>query len=77
MSNVTQLRQKPNPVREVWLSPEQVCEEWPGMTVRKLQRMRDEGKGPAYSKVGRTITYAQSDVTAYISAHRVTTREQS
>lgn len=76
MSNVTALKPRP-PAAEVWLSPLDVCDEWPGMTVRRLQRMRDEGKGPAYSKVGRTITYARSDVTAFIQAHRVATREQS
>lgn len=76
MSNVVAM--KPRAMSEVvWLSPEGVCEIWPGMTVRRLQRMRDEGKGPAYSKVGRTITYARADISSYITAHRITTREQS
>lgn len=76
MSNVTQLKPRTQ-TTEVWLSPEGVCDAWPGMTVRKLQRMRDEGRGPAYSKAGRTITYAASDIVAYINAHRIKTREQS
>ncbi len=76
MSNVTVMKPKAQTV-EAWLSPDDVCEVWPGMTTRRLQRMRDEGRGPAYSKAGRTITYAESDVDAYIKAHRVPTREQS
>lgn len=76
MSNVTALKPRTQAV-ENWLSPAGVCEVWPGMTLRRLQRMRDEGRGPAYSKSGRTITYAESDITAFIKAHRITTREQS
>lgn len=76
MSNVTALKPRTQPA-EIWLSPEGVCDVWPGMTIRRLQRMRDEGRGPAYSKAGRTITYAASDITSYINAHRITTREQS
>ena len=76
MSNVTAIKPRTQ-TAETWLSPADVCSVWPGMTVRKLQRMRDEGRGPAYSKSGRTITYAESDITGYINAHRVTTKEQS
>lgn len=76
MSNVTALKPRTQSA-ETWLSPVDVCAAWPGMTVRKLQRMRDEGRGPAYSKAGRTITYAESDITAFIRGHRITTREQS
>lgn len=61
----------------VWLSPEQVCESIPGMTVRKLQRHRDNGTGPAYSKDGMTIVYDLADVTSWMKRHRVSTREQS
>lgn len=75
MSNVTALRPRAQ-LSVTWLSPEMVCEIWPGMTTRRLQRMRDEGRGPAYSKSGRTITYAESDIYAYLDAHRVATREQ-
>lgn len=46
------------------------------MTMRKLQRMRDEGRGPAYSKVGRTITYNARDLDASIERHRIATRDQ-
>lgn len=76
MSNIAALKSRVTAV-ETWLSPEGVCEIWPGMTVRKLQRMRDEGRGPAYSKTGQTITYAASDITAFLRANRVGTRDQS
>lgn len=65
------------PAVSVWLSPVEVCGMWPGMTVRKLERFRAEGVGPAYSKFGRTITYAEADVLAFIQSHRVSTRQQS
>lgn len=61
---------------ETWISPPQVCDMWPGMTVTLLQRMRDEGRGPAYSKTGKNITYAESDVHEYLRSRRVSTREQ-
>jgi len=82
MGALTQLRANhpdlvPAPHQVRVLSPAQVCELWPGMTVRKLQRFRDQGTGPAYIKVGRTITYRESDLRDYWTAHRVTTREQS
>lgn len=79
LATVTQIRPgaQPSSRSTSWLSPAEVCEVWPGMTVRKLQRMRAEGRGPAYSKAGKTITYATSDVDAFIRAHRITTREQS
>lgn len=75
MSNVTAI--KPTPVTETWLSPDEVCKLVPGMTTRKLQRYRDEGLGPRYSKVGMTIVYAEVDVHAWLRQHTVSTREQS
>lgn len=74
MSNVTAL--KPRPVT-AWLSPEQVCDRIPGMTTRKLQRFRDEGTGPRYSKLGRTIVYAEADIAAWVDGHLVATKDQS
>lgn len=64
-------------VASVLLSPAQVCELVPGMTLRKLQRFRDEGRGPAHSKLGKTIVYREADVLAWVDRARVTTREQS
>lgn len=58
------------------LSPAQVCDVVPGMTIRKLQRFRDEGRGPKYSKLGRTIVYREHDVRAWVDRNVVPTREQ-
>ncbi|MEV8023705.1 hypothetical protein [Microbacterium sp. NPDC080220] len=64
----------------VYLSPEQVCELVPGMTVANLKDLRASGKGPAYFKPtgdrGRVTLYAQHDVVRWIESSRVTTREQ-
>lgn len=64
-------------IPEIWLSPTQVCELWPGMTVTLLQRMSDEGRGPAYSKTGKNITPAESDLHDYLRSRRVSTRDQA
>lgn len=58
-----------------WMSPEQVCEYIPGMTIRRLQRMRDEGRGPAYSKAGRTIVYDRAVVDAWLRSMSIRTKE--
>ena len=78
MSNVTALRAPKTAPAEQWLSPESVCEVIPGMTVTLLSRMRDAGRGPAFSKPSaKTVVYARSDVEAFLRSTRVSTREQS
>ncbi|MGV2983795.1 hypothetical protein ACNPNP_08805 [Microbacterium sp. AGC85] len=42
-----------------------------------LQRMSDEGRGPAYSKTGKNITPAESDLHDYLRSRRVSTRDQA
>jgi len=46
-------------------------------TEANLAQLRYRSDGPAYLKLGRSIRYLDSDVRAYISANRVTTREQA
>lgn len=79
MSNVTALR-KPS-VEHRYLSPAQVCDFVPGLTVANLQELRKTGRGPKYRKPtgehGRVIIYAEADVRAWVEAGTVTTREQS
>lgn len=78
MSNVTALKTRGEVASSEWLSPAQVCEVIPGMTVTLLQRMRDAGKGPRYAKPSaKTVVYARSDVDAYVRSTLVNTREQS
>lgn len=64
------------PVR---LSPEQVCERVPGMTVAYLADLRKRGKGVRYYKPtgarGRVVLYEASEVDAWIRAGLTTTRE--
>jgi predicted DNA-binding transcriptional regulator AlpA len=43
--------------------------------VRQLQQWRWLKVGPAYVKIGRAVRYRQSDLDAYIEAHRVEPRE--
>lgn len=79
MSNVTAMRPRASAADETrWLSPAEVCEVIPGMTVTLLQRMRDAGKGPRYAKPSaKTVVYSLADVNAYVRSTIVTTREQS
>ena len=64
-----------------YLSPEQVCELVPGMTVANLKELRASGKGPRYSKPtgerGHVTIYREADVVAWVEAAVVTTRDQS
>lgn len=78
MSNVTAMKPRGTVAPTEWLSPVQVCDIIPGMTVTLLQRMRDAGKGPRYAKPSaKTVVYARSDIDAYVRSTFVTTREQS
>lgn len=72
---VAQLRPR---VEQVWLSPAEVCDLVPGMTVANLQKLRNAGRGPAYSKPTlKTVVYSRADVQRWVEDRRVTTREQS
>lgn len=77
MSNVTALKPRPA-VAPVWLSPAQVCEHVPGMTVATLQDMRKRGVGPRFFKpTHKTVIYSLADIDTWVAASAVTTREQS
>lgn len=39
--------------------------EWANLSPRTLERMRIEGRGPAYRKHGRRVIYAESDLIAW------------
>ncbi|MDQ0645601.1 hypothetical protein [Microbacterium murale] len=51
-----------------YLSPEQVCDLVPGLTIANLQELRKKGSGPRYRKptgeFGKVIIYAEADVRA-------------
>ncbi len=40
-----------------YLSPEQVCEQLPGLTPQTLAMWRYRNRGPGYKKLGRTVVY--------------------
>jgi hypothetical protein len=40
------------------------------LSVRKLQRMRLEGSGPAYIKLGAAVRYRQADLEEFLIRHR-------
>nr|DAM55017.1 MAG TPA: helix-turn-helix domain protein [Caudoviricetes sp.] len=44
-----------------------------GMSVRQLERWRQEGKGPDYMTLGRTIRYHPARVVAYLHTSQHTT----
>ena len=76
MSNVVPIRQ--SKADRKWLSPAQVCAVVPVLTVRHLEYLRGEGRGPRYFKPTlKTVLYAESDVHAWVEAHMVSTRESS
>lgn len=81
MSNVTHIKRPSNTITPRYLSPEQVCELVPGMTVANLKDLRASGKGPRYSKPtgdrGHITLYREDDVVAWVEAAFVKTREQS
>lgn len=74
---------RPSTVRgdDPFLSPEQVCELVPGMTVANLKELRSSGRGPKYFKPtgdrGRVTVYLRSHVVAWVHASLVSTRDQS
>lgn len=78
MTNVTALRRV---VEHRYLSPEQVCELVPGLTVANLQELRKTGRGPRYRKPtgenGKVVVYAEADVRAWVEASVHHPREQS
>lgn len=59
----------------VWLSPEQVCERVPGITVRNLSEMRDRGRGPRYFKpTPKTVIYEQGVIDQWVADSAIDTR---
>ncbi len=75
LAKVTPLRSAaPAPV---WLSPAQVCERIPGLTVGHLTDLRKRRKGPAFFKPTlKTVLYDVADVDAWVRASREKTRDQ-
>lgn len=81
MGNVTPIKRTVAAATPRYLSPKQVCDLVPGMTVANLKDLRASGKGPRYSKPtgdrGHITLYREDDVVAWVEAAFVKTREQS
>lgn len=73
MGNVVPLKKsEPEPK---WLSPDQVCQRVPGMTVAILEDLRKKRQGPAFYKPSlRTVIYRESEIDAWVAESRVQTR---
>ena len=55
-------------LERVYLSPEQVCEKYPGLTPHTLAMWRYRGRGPAYKKLGRIVVYPGDKLAEWIEA---------
>ncbi|WP_303708449.1 MULTISPECIES: AlpA family transcriptional regulator [Microbacterium] len=81
MKNITPIKSRSAAGTPRYLSPEQVCELVPGMTVANLKDLRASGKGPRYSKPtgerGHITLYREDDIVAWVEAAFMGTREQS
>jgi len=51
---------------------ERAAAELIGCSVALMRKLRQNGEGPAYYKIGRLVRYAPADIQAYLDAHRVT-----
>ncbi len=62
---------------ERYLSPAEVCELIPGMTVEKLKYLRRQGSGPRFIKASaKTIVYSATEIERYMrSREQVRTGE--
>lgn len=58
--------------RSAWASPEQLADwlQLSGDAVRQLRRMRKDGTGPRFVKIGREVRYAWIDVHAWATEQR-------
>lgn len=73
---VTPIRPRDSAPEPVWLSPEQVCERVPGMTVERLSQLRKKRLGPTYYKPTlKTVVYDAAEIDAWVTSTRETTRE--
>jgi predicted DNA-binding transcriptional regulator AlpA len=46
-----------------------------GYTPAAFRAWRSQGRGPAYIRIGRSVRYRVEDLDAWLTAHRVETRE--
>ncbi|PKQ36529.1 MAG: hypothetical protein CVT61_00190 [Actinobacteria bacterium HGW-Actinobacteria-11] len=65
-------------IKPKYLSPAQVCELIPGMTIGNLRQLRFHGKGPRFFKpTPRVCMYSEVDVLAWIESSARTSTAQA
>jgi predicted DNA-binding transcriptional regulator AlpA len=57
--------------------PEDDAAAYIGMTVAYLRKARQQGRGPTYLRLGRSIRYRTPDLDAWLEKHVVRTRESA
>jgi hypothetical protein len=58
-------------------APQEPVAEFLGLSVRTMERLRLEGRGPVFRKFGRRVMYQWRDVLAWADAHRRTSTSDS
>lgn len=77
-ATVTAIRPRTAAAQDVYLSPVQVSELVPGLSVRTLRELRASGRGPRFFKpTEKTVVYSEADVRAWVQSTLQKTREQA
>lgn len=58
-------------IKQVWLN-EKAVSEMIGISISALQKQRFHRRGIPYSKIGRSVRYAEADVVTYMEKSRIT-----
>jgi hypothetical protein len=59
------------------LTPDQVAVVYPALTVNYLQKLRNKGGGPVYSKpTDKRVIYRRADIEAWLDASRVSSTSE-
>ena len=48
-----------------------------GLAPKTLEKMRSQGDGPSFFRVGTAVIYDQEDLSAWLEKHRVNAQSQS
>ena len=59
-----------SPEQEKLLTEVELAKLW-GVTTSFLQKMRHEGRGPRFTRIGRQVGYRMSDVTRYVEENSI------
>lgn len=72
MKRVERKTTKPNPKRKIRkVFNERQASDFTGFSIKHLQNLRYQGRGPAYCKIGTSIRYLREDVITWVAKHRI------